>query len=248
MASTVRTRAVPSDPSGPNSAPASRGVDDPLYPVGLVVRGRRCLVVGGGAVAARKIRSLLQCGALVTMVAPDVSEAVRALLTDETTKAMVGDRLDVQRRRYERGEVVGYRLVVAATGVPHVDAAVYEDAEVAGVWVNSADDPAHCSVVLPAVWRTGVVTVSVSTSGTSPALAAWIRARVAESLGAHVGSLARLLGETGRSVQDAGRRTDSVDWSAILDGPVPGLVADGRLAEARAALDAAAGVRRTPPA
>jgi precorrin-2 dehydrogenase / sirohydrochlorin ferrochelatase len=217
---------------------ATGPVASPLYPVGLVVRHRRCLVVGGGSVAARKVRALLQCGAMVTMVAPDVHDALSDLRQDGELDAHALRRLDVRRRRYERGEVAGYRLVVAATGVPDVDAAVFEDAEAAGVWVNSADDPAHCSVVLPAVWRAGAVTVSVSTDGASPALAAWIRTRVAESVGEHIGALATLLGEARRQLQEEGRPTDSVDWPAVFEGDVPALVAEGRLAEARVAISA----------
>jgi precorrin-2 dehydrogenase / sirohydrochlorin ferrochelatase len=233
----AESTAVEPGPVEPGAEPlASRPLDGPLYPVGLVVRGRRCLVVGGGRVAGRKVRSLLQCGAAVTIVAPEVHGALRLLAEDGPPGAAGEHPVDVQRRRYERGEAAGYRLVVAATGDPDVDAAVYEDAEAAGVWVNTADDPAHCTMVLPAVWRTGAVTVSVSTGGVSPALAGWLRTRVAESVGEHVGRLAALLGEARRRLQDEGRPTDSVDWLAILEGPVPALVAQGRLADARAAI------------
>ncbi len=231
--------------------PATSSVDGPLFPVGLVVKGRRCLVVGGGRVAARKARALLRCGAAVTVVAPEAHEVLRllheegALAGEGTVGASEEQLLEVQARHYERGEAAGYRLVVAATGDPDVDAAVYEDAEAAGTWVNSADDPAHCSMVLPAVWRTGTVTVAVSTDGASPALAAWLRSQVAESMGEHVGLLAALLGEARHQLQDEGRPTGSVDWLAILEGPVPAWVAEGRLAEARAAISAA--VAGDPP-
>jgi precorrin-2 dehydrogenase / sirohydrochlorin ferrochelatase len=214
-------------------------VEGPLYPVGLVVRGRRCLVVGGGRVAARKARSLLECGAAVTMVAPEVHEALGLLSAEGTIAAIDGPPLDVQLRPYERGEASGYRLVVTATGVDEVDAAVHADAEEAGVWVNSADDPEHCSVVLPAVWRQGPVTVAVSSSGESPALSTWLRSRVAETLGPEIGVLAALLGEARRQLQDAGRSTEEVDWQSLLQGPLPDLVRTGRLEEARSVLASA---------
>ncbi len=207
----------------------------PLYLVGLVVAGRRCLVVGGGTVATRKVRSLLECGAAVTVVAPDVSEDLLLLATAEA-QATDGHSLDVQLRPYERGEVAGYQLVVVATRDPDVNAAVCEDAAAAGVWANSADDPAHCSMVLPAIWRCGPVTVSVSTDGRSPALASWLRTRLAESAGDHIGQLAMLLGEARQRLQEEGRATESVDWRAILEGPVTALVAAGRLTEAAAAI------------
>ena len=211
----------------------------PLYPVGLVVRGRRCLVVGGGRVAARKARSLLECGAAVTMVAPEVHEALGLLSAEGTIAAIDGPPLDVQLRPYERGEAARYQLVVTATGDGDVDAAVHADAEEAGVWVNSADDPEHCSVVLPAVWRQGPVTVAVSSGGESPALSTWLRSRVAEALGPEVGVLAALLGEARRRVRAAGRSTEEVDWQSLLQGPLPDLVRIGRLDEARSVLASA---------
>jgi siroheme synthase-like protein len=204
-----------------------------LFPVGLVVRGRRCLVVGGGAVAARKIRALLAAGASVTVVAPEVHEAVAVLAAGGALDDIDDHPLDLQLRPYRQGEAAAYRLVLAATGDPVVDAEVHADGEAAGVWVNSADDPEHCSAVLPAVHRDGAVTVAVATGGSSPALAGWIRDKVSEALGPGLGQLASLLAEGRRQVQDQGRSTVEVDWRGLLDGPLPGLVAAGRIDEAR---------------
>jgi precorrin-2 dehydrogenase / sirohydrochlorin ferrochelatase len=216
-------------------------MDGPLYPVGLLVRGRRCLVVGGGRVAARKVRSLLECGAVVTMVAPEAHEALGLLSATGTIAAIDGPPLDVQLRPYSPGEAAGYRLVITATGDPEVDAAVHDDAEAAGVWVNSADDPEHCSFVLPAVWRDGPVTVAVSSQGESPALSTWLRTQVAAAVGPGVGVLAELIGEARRELQAAGRSTEELDWQSLLHGPLPDLVRAGRVAEARAVLSAAIG-------
>lgn len=210
-----------------------------VYPVGLVVRDRPCLVVGGGRVAGRKIASLLSCGAAVTVVAPEAHEALGMLAASGTIAAIEGTPLDVQLRPYRSGEAAGYRLVVTATGIADVDAAVHRDAEEAGIWVNSADDPEHCTFVLPAVWRQGAVSVAVSSDGTSPALSGWLRTRVAEALGPEVATLAELLGEARDAVHAQGRSTEVVDWRGLLDGPLPGLVRDGRLEEARAVLGAA---------
>lgn len=213
----------------------------PVYPVGLVVRDRPCLVVGGGRVAGRKIASLLACGAAVTVVAPEAHEALGLLARAGAIDAIEGAPLDVQLRPYRRGEAAAYRLVVTATGIPEVDGAVHDDAEAAGVWVNSADDPANCSFVLPAVWRAGPVSVAVSSGGTSPALAGWLRSRAAEALGPEAGTLAELLGEARRAVKARGRPTESIDWAGLLEGPLPDLVRQGRLEEARALLGRAAG-------
>ncbi len=202
------------------------------YPVSLDVEGRACLVVGGGPVAARKALGLLRCGAVVTVVAPAVSAAMAEL-----------SPLTIERRPYAAGEAGAYRLVVTATGIPAVDGAVYADAEAAGVWVNSADDTAHCSFILPAVHRDGAVTLAFSTGGQSPALASWLRARVAAQCGDGLGELADLLGRARRSVHDAGRSTELVDWAGLLDGPLPGLVRSGRMNEAQALVEAATGTQ-----
>lgn len=210
----------------------------PLFPVGLLLEGKRVLVVGGGRVAARKVEALLACGASVTMVAPEVHVALDVLAANGAIAAIDGSPLEVHLRPYERSEAAEYRLVVAATGLREVDAQVHSDAEDAGVWVNSADDPEHCTAVLPAVWRDGPVSVAVSTGGSSPALAGWLRDRVAQCLDSGLAELATLLAEARRSVQETGAATESVDWRTILDGPLPALVAEGRLDEARKLLEA----------
>jgi siroheme synthase-like protein len=189
-----------------------------FYPVSLDVTGRACLVVGGGRVAARKARTLLDCGALVTVVAPSLAPEMEDLT----------DRLHaVERRVYASGDATRFRLVVTATGLTHVDGAVHDDADAAGVWVNSADDRAHSSFILPAVHRDGAVTVAVSTGGLSPAFASWLRDQLAAACGENVGALAALIGEARERLRRAGRPSDSFDWAALLDGPLPDFVRAG---------------------
>jgi siroheme synthase-like protein len=171
----------------------------------------------------------------VTVIAPEVCVAMTQLTP-----------LTIRRRAYAPGDANGYRLVVTATGIPAVDGAVYADAEASGVWVNSADDVAHCSFILPSVHRDGPVSVAVSTGGTSPALAAWLRARLAESGGPGLGELADMLGQARQRLHDAGRSTERVDWGALLDGPLPALVRAGHHAQARALVEEATGVTLTP--
>jgi len=194
------------------------GPSSSFYPVSLDVAGRACLVVGGGRVAARKARTLLECDALVTVIAPSLAPEMEAL----------ADRLDaVERRAYARGDAMHFRLVVTATGRPDVDGAVHDDAEAAGVWVNSADDRAHSSFILPAVHRDGSVTVAVSTGGLSPAFSSWLRDRLAAECGENAGALAALIGEARERLRRDGRPSDSVDWAALLDGPLLDLVRAG---------------------
>jgi siroheme synthase-like protein len=211
--------------------------DSPLYPVALVVDGRRCLVVGGGPIATHKAEGLLDCRAHVTVVAPLISERLRRLAHDVSDPSV--GQLVLEQRPYRTGEASGYRLVITATGDPAVDREVAADAEAAGVWVNSADDVDNCTFTLPAVHRDGDVTVAVSTGGASPALAGWLRDRAADAIGPEVGTMAVLLDEARRRVRARGQSTEKTDWSAILSGPFVDLVRSGRTDEARALLLAA---------
>lgn len=201
-------------------------VDGPQYPVNLVLEGRPVLVVGGGPIAARKVAGLLDCGAAVTVVAPDL------------VPELAGGAVAVHRRPYERGEVAGYRLVVAATDDPAVNRAVFEDAEAAGVWCNSADDPANCSYTLPAVVRRGPIAVTVSTGGHSPALAAWLRSRMAEELGPEYEVLAGLLSAERDAIRARGGSTEGLDWRGALDSEMLELIRAGKVTSARERLQA----------
>ena len=202
-------------------------VDDPLYPANLLIAGRRCLVVGGGRVAARKAEGLLACRAVVHVVAMAVGPDVRALAG-----------LTWEERPYRAGEAAGYRLVMTATGIPEVDAAVFADGEAAGVWVNSADDPTHCSFTLPAVARRGPVMLTVSTGGHSPALAGWLKERLAAQVGPEYEVLAGLLSEERDAVRAEGRSTEGLDWRSALDSDMLDLIRSGRVQQAKERLHA----------
>jgi precorrin-2 dehydrogenase/sirohydrochlorin ferrochelatase len=202
-------------------------VDSTLYPVNLVVEGRSCLVVGGGSVAAAKVRNLVACGAVVHVVAPEVSDEI-ASMPDIT----------IERRPYRRGEVAGYRLVVAATGDTAVNAAVFSDGEEAGVWVNSADDPARCSFTLPSVVRRGPLTVTVSTGGHSPALARWLADRFSRVIGPEYAVLLELLSAERAAVKADGRSTETLDWQKALDSDMLALIKSGQVQQARERLQA----------
>jgi len=200
-------------------------VEAPPYPVNLLVAGRQVLVVGGGAVAAEKVRGLVAAGAVVHVVANDVGDGVRAL--DVTW----------EERAYQRGEVAVYRLAISCTDAPAVRRAVF-DGEAAGVWVNAADDPAHCSYTLPARLDRGRLLVTVSTSGHSPALAGWLRDQLGEQLGPEYDTLIDLLAEARAVMVAAGDPTLGADWRSALDSGMLDLVRAGRLDEAREHLQA----------
>ena len=197
------------------------------YPVVLLLEGRRVLVVGGGAVAASKVTSLVDAGAVVHVVATVVGEAVRAL------------PVTWEERPYEPGEAAGYRFVVAATDDPAVNERVFLDGEAAGVFVNAADDPEHCSATLPARLQRGPVLVTVSTSGHSPALAAWLRDHLGAQLGPELEDLARLLSEARSRLASLGETRSAADWRAALDSGMLDALRAGHPAEAEQRLAAA---------
>jgi len=185
------------------------------------------VVVGGGPVAARKAEGLSAAGAEVVVVAPRVSTAIRGLAG-----------VSVEEREYRKGDLDGAWLAVAATDDPAVNRRVHADGEAERVWVNAVDDPPACSFTLPAVVRQGPVVVAVSTSGHSPALAGWIREKVAGQLGPEVALLAEWLSDAREQMKAAGRSTEDVDWRTALNSDMLELIRTGQVALARERLQA----------
>jgi len=168
------------------------------YPIMLDVRGKPAVVVGGGPVGLRKVRSLRDAGAVVRLVALQVAEEsdlheVELLLEDYRPEALVGAA-----------------LVFACTDDRELNARIARDARQAGALVNAADQPEDCDFYLPAVAADGEVVVAVGTGGGSPALAAALRDRLASALpervGAYAAELARLRETLQADVPDAERR------------------------------------------
>jgi precorrin-2 dehydrogenase / sirohydrochlorin ferrochelatase len=192
------------------------------YPVNLVLDGRRCLVVGGGKVALRKVEGLLACGGRVTVVALSVDPGLRAL-----------DGLTIEERPWRPEDLEGMWLVIAATDDPAVNRAVYDAGQRAGVWVNGADDPANCSFTLPSVVRRGDLQVTVSTGGRSPALATWLRRRLEGAIGPEYAVLLDLLATERDGLKAAGVSTEGLDWRSALDSDMLDLIRTGDLVHAR---------------
>jgi siroheme synthase-like protein len=175
------------------------------FPISLNLAGRRCLVVGGGPVALRKIEALLGAGGVVEVIAPEILEAIRGLDVTCTLRA------------YRDGDLAGRAVAIAATGDPRVDGAVYADGQRLGVWVNAADDPVHCDFTLPAVFRTGPVTVTVGTGGASPALSSWLRDRLGAALPGHLDTLVALVTGARSAIRAAGVATEPLAWRPLIE-------------------------------
>lgn len=144
-------------------------------PIFLDVTGARCLVIGGGEVAARKVTTLLDAGAMVTVVSPFIIDAL-ALLVRE-------GRIDYLARAYAPGDMTGAMLVYAATDDPELHQRLHAEAHARGILLNVADEPALCAFIAPAVLARGPLQIAVSTGGASPAMAKRIVQRLGRLFG-----------------------------------------------------------------
>ncbi|MFZ1063849.1 MAG: bifunctional precorrin-2 dehydrogenase/sirohydrochlorin ferrochelatase [Acidimicrobiales bacterium] len=172
-----------------------------MFPLVADLRGRRVVVVGAGRVGADKATALLECGARVTVI----SEQVLAPLPDGLDQLLV--------RPYETGDLAGALLVVAATANPAVNDAIVNEADQRGILVNVVDDLARSTFHFTANYRDGDVLVAVSTAGASPALAQWVRNRVAAALPSNLARVARHLRRERALVHEAGQSTEHLAWA-----------------------------------
>jgi precorrin-2 dehydrogenase / sirohydrochlorin ferrochelatase len=162
-------------------------LDAPLYMACLRLKGRRCLVVGGGELALEKVEGLLACDASVTLLAPDATPALRELAAEGSIRRLA--------RRYRSSDLEGVLIVIAATDDTDLNIRVYEDAEARAMLVNVVDVPPLCNFILPAIVRTGPLAIAISTAGASPAVAKRMKREIAEHFGPEYAALATLLNE-----------------------------------------------------
>jgi len=202
-------------------------------PVFLKVEDRPCLVVGGGKVAARKVRLLAKAGASITLVSPTVCNEVAAAVEQGTVRHV--------ERGFQDEDLADVVLVIAATDDEELNRSVSELAKEQRISVNVVDSPALCSFIMPSIIDRSPVQVAVSTGGASPVLARLLRARLEGFIPAAYGQLAKLVDEYRQRVKD--RFTDSEHrryfWESILQGRVAELLFAGQEEKARTALQAA---------
>ncbi|MGZ8218626.1 siroheme synthase CysG [Methylomagnum sp.] len=200
-------------------------------PIFLKLTGQACLVIGGGEVAARKVASLRRSGGRVTVLSPNLCEALAALLAD--------GKIAHRPKTFEPADVADFRLVISATDRREVNESVAAAAEARGIPVNVVDCPELCSFIFPAIVDRAPVVIAVSTGGASPVLARLVRARLESALPAAYGKLAELAEQFRTRVKaaigDSSRRR--LFWERNLQGPVAELVFSGREAEAAARLE-----------
>lgn len=156
-----------------------------FYPVYLNLKRKRVVVIGGGEVAERKVASLLDTGASITVVSPQITERLASLAN--------ANLIEWHKRSYAHGDCRGAALVLSATDDAETSRSVFDEAAAAGILVNTADQPALCDFIMPAVVRRGALTVAISTGGTSPALAGRLRGKLSRMLGPEYARLVALL-------------------------------------------------------
>jgi precorrin-2 dehydrogenase/sirohydrochlorin ferrochelatase len=162
-------------------------LETPFYIACLRLKGRRCVVVGGGDVGLEKVEGLLACDAAVTLVAPEAHPALVELSLEGS--------IVWERRPYEGGDLDEALIVIAATADTDVNIRVFEDAEARAMLVNVVDVPPLCNFILPAIVRTGPLAVAISTAGASPALAKRMKREIGELFGEPYATLAVLLND-----------------------------------------------------
>ncbi len=195
------------------------------YPVYLNLEGRSCVVIGGGAEAERKVLALLEAGARVTVISPQITRRLEELVT--------GGLIHAARRVYGRGDLDGTFLTIAADEDRSVNHEIWKEADQGRVLLNAVDDMPHCNFIAPAIYRQGDLTVAVSTAGKSPALGVRVRDRIGDLIGPEYAALLDMLGDLRSELAlrepDAARRTAL--WYSIVDsdaieslrrGDVPG--------------------------
>lgn len=190
------------------------------FPIYLDLRGKRCLVVGGGQTALSKIESLLETGAQVVVVAPRVGGKIRGLHR--------ASRIEWLPRRFEPKDAEGAFLVVSTLVDREKNQAIFDSVNARNRLVNVHDDAPRCNFIYPAVARCGPVQVAVSTAGKSPALAQRIRNRIDEEiLGEGVGDLVTFIGsrrgEVQRTISSFERRVHF--WRELIDSDFPEILA-----------------------
>jgi precorrin-2 dehydrogenase/sirohydrochlorin ferrochelatase len=192
------------------------------FPVNLDVRHRKCLVVGGGKVAERKVESLLHCGAKVCIVSPDLTDGLRNL----------ADRgiINFMKRRYVTEDLEGCFLVISAVDDSETNSKIADDCLERNILVNVVDDPARCSFTVPSVLHRGPLCVAVSTQGKSPLLAKKIREQLEDLFGPEYSEFVELMGKIRQQVMEnvPDREKRRRIFECLIDSNILELIREGK--------------------
>jgi siroheme synthase-like protein len=211
-------------------------LETPFYIACLKLKGRRCLVVGGGDIGLEKVEGLLACDADVTLIAPSAHPELEALVAEGS--------IAWERRRYAgAADLEGAFIVIAATDDSEVNIGVFDDAERRAMLVNVVDVPPLCNFILPAIVRSGPLAIAISTAGASPALAKRMKCEISELFGDEYARLAVMLNDARGWAK--GTLPTYQDRKEFFEGIVNGdpdpveLIREGREADVLALIEAA---------
>lgn len=167
------------------------------------------MVVGGGQIALRKVKGLLEFGANVEVISPD--------LCPELSELAEAGEINVLPRRYQLGDLQGAFVAIVATGYSVIDQEIVNEARKSGVLTNVVDDAGRSDFIVPSHLQRGNITIAISTAGSSPALARKIRTRLEEDIGKEYASLSPLVEEVRAELKQQGIKVDSDVWQEALD-------------------------------
>ena len=179
------------------------------YPISLNLSGKKCVVVGGGEVALRKVRALLEHGGNVLVISPELCSALVQLSKSTGTHVL--------NREYRTGDLDGAFTAIAATGNLGINRQVMQEARKRAVLVNIVDDAENSDFIVPSHLRRGDVTIAISTAGRSPSLARKIRTKLEKDFGDEYATLALLINEVRAEVNKQGIKINGDVWQEVLD-------------------------------
>lgn len=204
-------------------------VNSSYYPLFLNLKSKYCVVVGGGEVALRKIKSLLDYGARVIVISPSIHPDIVQLAESKTVTLI--------KREYKPGDLKSSFLAIVATADVKTNEIVAEEAKNQGILVNVVDSPLKSDFILPSYFHRGNLTIAVSTAGKSPALARRIRKKLEQELGEEYGFLTKLVSEVRSELKRRGLSVSNDAWQKALnlDELIP-MVRDGQIEEVKITL------------
>ena len=200
------------------------------YPVFIDVVDRTCVVIGGGKIGEEKVRKLLECGAKVSIISPEVTDGVRGLVASD------GEQVTWAQREYQRGDLKDAFIAIAATDDTRVNTQISEEAEERNVLLNVVDVTHLCTFIAPSIARRGEVTIAVSTGGASPALARKFREELTASTLIEYADLAPLLSVARTELKQMGVTVAPDHWQTCINKDLLMMVQDGKGEEAKKTL------------
>ncbi len=198
---------------------------DVYYPIFLSITGKRCVVIGGGKIAEGKVDKLLECGAKVTVVSPNLTRKMK----DRANK----NEFAHVERAYQKGDIEGAYLALVATDDNKVNQSAADEARELGILVNTADDVKNCDFIAPAIVQRGDLTIAVSTAGRSPAMARRVREELEELFTPDYADLLTVLGDARTALRKSGLRPDPEEWQKAIDSEPKSMVRRGELEAAK---------------